>query len=309
MRREAMIRKLLYTVVGTIAVCSASYAKPTIAVMDFTVVSKAVRLGPDFTEIRWGETNSDILTSDLITALVNTRKFDVVERDRMQEIMQEKDFISMTQNEAIKLGNLLGADYFVMGQIELVEAGVSKKRIPYTESYKVDTSGRMVVNVRIVDTRGGKIVAAQKINQSHGHSGAGSTLAFLETLKEMTVKRIVNSVVDGVFPVKVMKVTGNEIYLNRGTGAPFSKGSVLVIYVEGEQLVDPDTGEKLGSTEIEVGKIKITEILQKFSKAELISGELAAIKEGATCRTDSVEPAPKPKKPTTPGSSEKPIQW
>lgn len=289
---------------------STTVAKPTIAVLDFSVVSKAVRLGPDFMEIKWAEQNSDILTSDLITSLVNSRKFDVVERDRMGEVMQEKDFISMTQDQAMQLGDLLGADYFVMGQIELVEASLSKKKIPYTEDrYKVDLFGRMVVNVRIVDTRGGKIVAAQKINESLAQSGGGSALAFLETLKEKAVLEIVNNVVDGVFPVKVMKVQGEEIYLNRGEGASFKVGGIMIVYLEGEKLIDPDTGENLGSTEIEVAQLKVAEILPKFSKANLVSGDVSQIKVGSVCRLKKVEFNSNSKKPLTPGPSEKPIKW
>jgi len=56
----------------------------------------------------------------------------------------------------------------------------------------------------------------------------------------------------GVFPLKIAKVTGNTVYINRGSGVDFEVGDHLSVLAQGEGLIDPDTGESLGSAEEEV---------------------------------------------------------
>ncbi|MBN1553063.1 hypothetical protein JW979_16425 [bacterium] len=292
-------------------------ARPTIAVRDFTMVGKAVALGNGFSMYVWDEKQTNLLTSDFITQLVQTRKFDVVERDRMNEIIKEQDFSDteyVSTANAIKMGQLLGADYFIFGQIELIEAQKTSKQVPYTDKVSESIFGRMVVNMRIVDTRGGKVVAAKKINYTDSGKMTGSeaetAMMFMEKLKENTVKKLVNEVVEGVFPIKVASISGTDVVLNRGEGASYSAGDVLTVYEQGKDIKDPDTGESLGAEEIEIGKIQVTEILQKQTKGTLISGDPSAIKVGAICRSDSVKRYDdRPEKPESPGSSAKPIQW
>ncbi len=290
--------------------------RQTIAVRDFKSVTKSIVIGEGYFSFKWGEEQTSLLTSDFITTLVNTRKFDVLERDRMNAIIDElklgeTEYVSPEQ--AIKMGQLAQADYFVMGQIELIEANQNKYQIPYSNRWQTEAKGRMVVNMRIVDTRSGKIVTAKKVNvievQKSSLRDPVTPLAFMEWLKEKTVNILVNEVVEGVFPIKIIKIVGNQVFLNRGSGAFFRVGDIMKVYNLGEELIDPDTQESLGSTEMEVGRIKITEIQPKFSKAQIVEGQVELISKGAICRLIQWVPEPNPGKPLTPGSSPKPPPW
>jgi curli biogenesis system outer membrane secretion channel CsgG len=288
--------------------CTAQ-GRPTIAVLDFTAVSKAVVFGEGFSAVGWSQEKSGILSADLVTALVGSRKFDVLERDRMEDVLREKEFVSITGDQAIRLGTLLGAEYFVMGQIELLECAMNRRAIPYSSMVREELTGRMVVNLRIVDTRGGKVVSADKVNVFLEAAGGMSGLSFFEALKDKTVAELANGVVDGVFPVKVAQIQGGEIYLSRGEGAPFSVGTVMAVYAKGVELIDPDTGESLGSTESEIARVKVSEILQKFSKALVTEGSVEGIAVGQICRPLREPAEVRPAKPISPGSSSRPIQW
>ncbi|NOZ52710.1 MAG: hypothetical protein GXP08_06135 [Gammaproteobacteria bacterium] len=290
-------------------------ARPTIAVLDFNITKEQVSFGNGFVVVKNFEDTTKLLSSDLLTYLVKTNKFNVVERDRMADLLKEQDFSEsgyLSPESAVKMGKLIGADYFVMGKIEQVKAKLERKKIPYTSRVQPQYEGKMVVNVRIVDSRGGKIVSADKFTVEHEDRNRKNEVTpddFLISLQDKTVQRIVNGIVGGVFPLKIIKIAGGEVYLNRGDGAEFQVGSTLSVLVQGESLIDPDTGESLGSTEKEVGTVQVSEIQQKFSKANIITGA-KRIKKGAIVRLSEADPDSKlQSRELTPGSSDKPVNW
>jgi hypothetical protein len=104
---------------------------------------------------------------------------------------------------------------------------------------------------------------------------------------------IADQVVTGVFPIRVLKVTGTEVILNQG-GQRTSEGEEFEVFNEGEELIDPDTRETLGQVETVVGRIRIARVTQKISYGQVISGDPTKIMpEKAVCR----RAAPAPQKP------------
>jgi len=79
---------------------------------------------------------------------------------------------------------------------------------------------------------------------------------------------------DLVFPVEIISVKGEKVYLNRGQDGGFKKGDVLNIYTKGEALIDPQTGEQLGSAEEFIGKIEIARVNPKFTIAKILKDKL-----------------------------------
>jgi len=70
----------------------------------------------------------------------------------------------------------------------------------------------------------------------------------------------------------------------------------------GAEIVDPDTGEKLGRNEAEVGKIKISRITPKLSYGETV--EDTGIVVGGIARPTSAEPVDS-SEPAKPAESKK----
>ena len=307
---------LQVVVLGLMLIASSSLlaARPTIAVLDFTADKDTITFGPNFVVRETVEASTKFLSSELLTFLVKTNKFDVVERSRMKDILTEQEFSEsgyISPETAVKLGQLIGADYFVMGKIELFKAGVESKKIPYTDEVIRQYKGKMTVNVRIVDSRGGKIVAANKFvieHESKNRKNDETADDFLDALKEKTVMGIVNGIVEGVFPLKIIKIAGSKVYINRGAGVGFNVGDTLAVYSQGESLVDPDTGEALGSAEEQVGTVEVASIQKKFSTATIISGAGQIIK-GSVVRLGEPVAAAVVEKELTSGSSDKPFNW
>jgi hypothetical protein len=74
------------------------------------------------------------------------------------------------------------------------------------------------------------------------------------------------------FEGKIIKASGDSVFTNIGQRNGVSQGDTFTVYSPGEEMIDPDTGENLGSDKTEVGKLKITSVKEKFSKASVTSG-------------------------------------
>lgn len=312
-------QSLVLTFVSCLLLLSSSSllaARPTIAVLDFTADKDTITFGHGFIVRETVESSTKFLTSELMTFLVKANKFDVVERSRMKDILTEQEFSEsgyISPETAVKLGKLIGADYFVMGKIEQFQAGIENKKIPYTDEIQKQYEGKITVNVRIVDSRGGKVVTANKFVTEHEDRNRKKDKEvtpddFLDALKEKAVKNIVNGIVEGVFPLKIIKIVGDKVYINRGAGVSFKVGDTLAVMVQGEGLIDPDTGVSLGSAEEEVGRIEVAAIQGKFSTAKILSGA-GQIKVGAIVRLEQQKSEEAVGRELTPGSSDKPFNW
>jgi len=84
------------------------------------------------------------------------------------------------------------------------------------------------------------------------------------------VYKIVKSV--GPLPVtgRVVKAEENRLWVNIGAGA-LSVGDQLEVTTEGEQLVDPETGLNLGGLETPLATLRVVQVAERFSIAEILS--------------------------------------
>lgn len=215
----------------------------------------------------------------LVTAFVKTSKFTVVERSSLKNIVQEQQFGAygaVKAETAAKMGKLTGAKYIVVGIIS--EAGNRKGN--GLKAFGVSLAkGRAVfgVDIRLVDTTTGGIIRAEtyrKEKSAFDISGQGASVSLdsgdLGELARDVVDEVVRLVTYTIYPIKVVKVSGDKIYLNYGCGT-MKKGDILEIASLGEVLIDPDTGEKLGDEEEVVGKAKVLKCTPKFSIAKILT--------------------------------------
>ncbi|MBW2187342.1 MAG: hypothetical protein JRG71_13385 [Deltaproteobacteria bacterium] len=244
----------------------------------------------------------------LTTALVKTRKFDVIERDRMAEILKEQGM----SLEGIATGgyqgdnfNLQGVDYIITGSItEYGETAKTMEVVGFKSSKRIAT---MAVDIRILNVETGSIEIAESVRaekkggnslnvQGFASGGDSSSGALMGAVMRETSSNVANLIVSSIYPVKVVALTKGdyEVMLNYGSGY-LKKGDMLQIFSQGEVFVDPDTGEELGSEEELVGKVTVYNTQAKFSKAKVMSGQ-NGIAVGMLARVIAVEDMPKKKK-------------
>ncbi|MBI5418027.1 hypothetical protein HZA55_08815 [Candidatus Poribacteria bacterium] len=77
-----------------------------------------------------------------------------------------------------------------------------------------------------------------------------------------------NPALNAPWTARIVKVNGNQIYLNSGEEDGEKVGRVVGIYRKSEEMVDPETGVSLGSEETKLGTAKIVKVEKKFSIAE-----------------------------------------
>lgn len=131
--------------------------KCSLAVLEFTFEQNYRGVPHEF--------ETSLLRDKLITALVKTRKFNVVERARLDKVLDEQQFSDsglVSKEHAVNLGKMLAADYLVMGSISVVKVESYIEKIPYVTRYNRIHEGIIIVDMRVVETEKGRIVAAEK---------------------------------------------------------------------------------------------------------------------------------------------------
>lgn len=194
---------LAVAVAATLLSPSALAERPTLAVLPFSIDKNVVITDGRSVLVGTIEDQTSLLGNELVHHLVAARRFDVLERARIDDLLAEKDFLSgdyAAPEEAPKLAKLLGADYVVLGRIDDLGARSEVKSLPYSTRTQLLQTAHIDLYLRVVDARTGRIVAAEKIQKETtlrdprpGHTVGKQLLA--EAAQDMA-KRIV----DAVFP-------------------------------------------------------------------------------------------------------------
>lgn len=241
---------------------------------------------------RFGITDPGVIespgyTSFLVDALVNARKFDLLEREALKSVIKELDFGESdyaNTDKVVKIGQLVGADYMVVPEIRYLQVMSEIKAVPYVGGNQVSLRCKIATSVRTVNVTSGKIISSNiKEVEKRKRVRAGDSQQLIRTaaldliadsMRESGLREAAN-IVDVAYPIRIMSINGETVMLNRGNGA-IIVGETLKVYATGEVMVDPETKENLGYQEAYVATIKVTEVDQKTSKAVVLekAGEI-----------------------------------
>ncbi len=80
------------------------------------------------------------------------------------------------------------------------------------------------------------------------------------------------------------------VLINLGRNNSVSVGDIFLVFIEGEEIIDPETGKKLGKYEYSKGTLVVTNVQQQFSEAQDVRREafspvsetIASLKTGVT---------------------------
>lgn len=292
--------RLSLRLAGVLAVATTLFApvtwaaRPTIAVLPFSI-DKEVEIH-DGHNVFVGtiEDQTSLLSNELIQQLVATHKFDVLERARLDDVLNEKDLAHgdyAAPEEAPKLAKLLGADYLVVGRIEDLSGASEEKALPYSSHTYVLQRARLEMYLRIVDARTGRIVAAEKFTSETHMRDPRSGDSIGKRLAARAAQDTVGRIMDSVFPLRVARVEGKRLFINRGNDGSLRPGDTLAVLAPGAALRDSDTGEDIGTAETEVARATVTAVDTRYSEAE-VAGDATAVHEGMRLRQAMPTPAP-----------------
>ena len=237
------------------------------------------------------------LDSQLVDRINATRKFDVVGRSDLKDVVGEQDLGgsgNVDAKTAAQAGKLTGAKYLLVATVDDFQDYVEKATFEGTGRTATKRVFRFSVVGKIYDSTTGKLLesvnlqtgsdAFKQIQQERNYvvkDGELSDEMMVAVSRDMAEK-IANRVADVVFPAKVLVKRDNAITINRGEGAGMAVGATFNVFALGQELIDPDTKESLGREEVKVGKVKVTQVNPKTSQAEIL--EDTGIDTGAILR-------------------------
>jgi len=323
-----MISKRLFPFAILLAVASGSTLAPVgaqaprklrVAVMDFDYApvhtAASTLLG---TSIDLGKGISGLLT----TNLAKDGTFSVVDRETLQEVMANQDYADADRSDpaiAAKLGRTLHADAVIIGAVTQFGGGQQNGD---AAAEPAGSPIQVRLAVRIVNVETGQIQGvAEGAGDSSGspasdlggkgwHGWASDNLDFASNDFQQTkigqaIKAAVdqlsgNLVADSSKAMRtsakmegvVASVDGNQIVVNEGSGAGVRSGDLLEVVRTTREIKDPATGETIRRLTSTVGVIQATDVDEKSSVCQVLSGSGFQI-------GDRVRPAP----PTPPASA------
>ena len=216
----------------------------SIAVLPFTTKGQAANGG------------AESVTEKMITQLVNMRRFRVIERGAIDQVIKEQNFgMSDMADEqaAVKVGKIAGADAIVLGSVN-VETGFAK------------------VSARLIDTETSETIVAREEN-----SDVTST-NMVESLVEKVAINVYNDLplVEGF----VVSVENDLIYLDIGTLVGLRKGTKCVAYREGEPIKHPITKEILGKRVTKLCELVVIEVQERLAVSKIVGKAEGDLKVG-----------------------------
>ncbi|MBN1540946.1 hypothetical protein JW992_02290 [candidate division KSB1 bacterium] len=231
---------------------------------------------------RWwtGQPVGEGMADMLVTALVKTGRYQVIERQELNRVMEEQKLGAsglVTQQTAAEIGKLLGVDLGIFGSV--TEFGYSEDNLGGSIKKRgfgvgVKTSAANVgIDVRLVNTTTGEILSAESVRKKESKKGLSLSTQdfdfnnkdkFDESLVGKATRDAIDQVVELVgqsmraLPWSATIIKGDgPIYINAGSQSGVEVGEEFVVYRAGEELVDPDTGLSLGKTESKIGVIRV----------------------------------------------------
>lgn len=246
----------------------------------------------------------DGMAEQLTTALIKTGRFVVVERQALKDVLGEQELGQtgvIKKETAAKVGQVLGAQIIVRGVVSEFEQaesgggggiGIGGFRIGGKSS-----NAHVGIDIRLIDATSGQVLtshnAVGKVESSGIAVGVSRGIVDFgaDSFKnapigqatrqaiEDAVKFIVDTMETVPFTAKVIKIEGKKIYVNIGSNMNVRSGTKMYAYSLGEDLVDPDTGLRLGADEKLLGTVEVRDVQSKFSIGYMVSGN-GSLKRG-----------------------------
>ena len=213
----------------------------------------------------------DLLIQNLVSYLVQTRKFTVLDREYMRDMNSELNIIKTNQTnieETVKLGQKLFSDYIMVGTLQKLYTEEKIVKIKNSNNSVTTEKAFIEFSYRIID------VPTSQIMFSDDYTGIfdieKKDIVSLEgdIIKKASLE-IGSTILNAIYPLRIEKISGDTIYIGQG-GLELEVGDEFTIIELGEKIKDSYTNEYIGREQIEVGKLEITQVNSKSSSGRIL---------------------------------------
>ncbi len=261
-------------------------------------------------EAEWSHSGAGMVPVNGIEAIVTdtmnrTGRFRLVERAALGDVMGEQDLASsgrVAQPSGAATGQILGAEILVQVVVTDYEektSGTDKgvgglfRKVPVIGGVGMSSDeGRVGLNIRLIDATTSEVLFTKQIEsvikQSEitfggiGYTGDIGLGGFMSSYSKTPIGQAVIAGVNkcvyelvkeiGARPAEgsVVKAEDNRVWVNIGEDG-LEVGDRLTVMRKGEELIDPETGISLGSSDTSLGEIEVIQVAEKYSIAQSVS--------------------------------------
>lgn len=242
----------------------------------------------------------------IVTDTMNrTGRFRLVERAALGDVLGEQDLATsgrVAKPSAAATGQVLGAELLVQVVITDYEentsgssggAGGFLRKVPLVGGVGIKSGkGRVGLNFRLIDATTSEVLYTKQVESVIKESGltlagagwTGDALlgGFISNYAKTPIgQAVIAGINKGVYELikeigarpaegSVVKTEGKRVWLNIGDDG-VDMGDRLTVMSKGEELIDPETGISLGSSDSKLGDIEVIQVAEKFSVAQWVS--------------------------------------
>lgn len=246
---------------------------------------------------RWWDESWELgkgVSDELITALLDTNKFRLIEREQLDKILQEQNLGAsglVDTQSAANIGKILGVKYLVMGRVTEFTfkssggGAIGKNGIGLGVK---TTTARVTIDARLVETSTAEILAGVKGAGEKKQTNLGvvydwSAISFgsdefrktnigvalrdavTQVANGLSEKAYGNAQPEAALTGLIAYVNGLKVYINLGSSDGVKPGMSFVVYHIIDLVKDPSTGEVIDEVSEPVAEISVTEVKEKAS--------------------------------------------
>lgn len=223
------------------------------------------------------DTKSALLADKLESSLIASRRFNVLNRDSRAAFEAEKEFIRSSDasaGEIARFGQAEGADYLVLLRSSAHYDRQAPVRVIKATGEKLyHAEAGYSYDLEVIEFSSREIKWRKQGSVHVESEEPGSAVGRLGTRSKQIAETLANDLASAIYPARLAQINGNEAVLNRGTGA-VQLGQQVNIYLMGEGLIDPQSGESLGAMETWAASGRVIDVKPKFSILRVTDGKL-----------------------------------
>ena len=249
------------------------------------------------------QTLSTLFSQRLAAGLTQTNKFIVLDRESIIDFAREKKMLvsfDAPLEEQAKLAETLGADYLLVGTISQAKIERIDKYLKVADYTATEFKARFNFDYRLVDSATKQIVLASAVQKyledeevrrlaDEQNPAEWDAAQVRDAFISLVANDVIEAIIDRVYPITIAEVQEDgQIILNQG-GDRITKGMLLDVFRQGEEIFDADTKESLGKAENHVATIEVQKVAYTISFAKAVAGDLSKVSEGLVCRVKKVK--------------------
>jgi len=242
----------------------------------------------------WAESMGEVAADMIVTRLVNSGEFTVIERERLESILEEQGFQLSGQvnpDDVVEIGRLAGVMYMITGAvtsftIDEIGTRVLGRSVGYTEA-------QSEMNVRAISTETGEIITATEgsgskrlVNVSGVISMSAMDRGVAEDALGPAADNIAEELVDQrerfvMIEVEAPAAPAAEIvgsaadgslYIDQGENVGVQVGQRFEVHRVIDEIVNA-AGDVLDQITDRVGIIEVTRVLSQSAICTVVEGE------------------------------------